>query len=517
MRRGFLAISISLALIFVWACGHKSPLGRGLSIDDLKRWVRPEYALDATKIQDEIQRQASATPYGMYADSYSHKHYQNQQPLVWFTRMGLVHEADTLLSYLADVEELGFKPNSFHADTLRSMLDRFQRHDYSKQDASTLAARIEYLLTHAYLRYACGQRYGFLHARHLMNRLLEDAPEPGETRTSVVYRQIYDQQNEEVTDSFVHHALQQVQKHQMTAFLHEIQPSDTLYRQMQAEYNRARQLGDSERTRLARINMERARWRYPHPTKGRYIWVNLAAQKLLAVDTQRDTMASMRICCGNASHKTPLLHSTINHVELNPYWVIPQTIVRKEIAPRHVGDSAYYARNNYRAFNKDTKQFVNPARLSATDLRSGRYTLRQEKGAGNSLGRIIFRFPNKFSVYLHDTNNRGAFQRSDRAISHGCVRVERPLDLALFFLDNPSPLYIDRIRMSIGLQPLSPQGMRYQEENPEPKSIGSIGYSSPVPVWLDYWTLYPTPHGTLQTHPDRYGYDRALEKELNRI
>lgn len=517
MRRVFFLITSFSLLLFIWACGRRSGVSRMLDIDDLKQWIKPEYVINASAINKEVQKQIGKTPNSMYADAYSKKYYNKSNPYVWATRMGISPEADTLLNYLSQTGDLGLSHNAFYADTIGRLLQQLRKHEFTEANANQLTGRLEYLLTRAYLRYACGQRFGYLHPRHLMNNLLVDAPEPGETRTSVIYRQIYDQQSEEVSDSFIHHALEQVRHHRLSAFLAEIQPTDTLFRRMQSEYIRAKQLGDTTRTRLARINMERARWRYPHPTGGRYIWVNLASQELTAVDTQRDTMTTMRVCCGNASHKTPLLHSAIKHVELNPYWVIPQTIVRKEIVPRHVGDSAYYARNNYHAINKETKQVVNPRWLSAADLRSGRYTLRQERGAGNSLGRIIFRFPNNFSVYLHDTNNKGAFQRADRAISHGCVRVERPLDLALFFVDDPTPLYVDRIRMAVGQQPLSEQGKAYQENHPDEKPMKTIGYSSPIPVWLDYWTLYPSPHGTLQSFSDKYGYDKELEKELNRI
>lgn len=506
-----------LFVLLISACG-RGAFRHVRSLAELADWIRPEYVLDDNGVQAEIQRMAGTSMGEMYADAYTRAYYkEDNNPLVWTTRMGIGQEADTLLQYLAEVETIGFRRSSFQVDTIRTLLNEVRHFDFGSGGASTRLGRLEYLLSHAFLRYACGQRYGYIHPRRVLNHLLEDTPAAGEEHRAVVYRQLYDQGSEEVTDSFVRHALEQVRHHRIGAFLQEIQPTDTLYRRMQREYQEALERGDTFRTRLARINMERARWRYPHPDAGRYIWVNLAGQELTAVDTERDTMTTMRICCGNSTHKTPLLHSQIRHVELNPYWVIPQTIVRKEIMPRHVGDSAYYARNRYRAINKETKAMVNPAHLSAEQLRSGLYTLRQDNGAGNSLGRIIFRFPNNFSVYLHDTNNRGAFHNANRAISHGCVRVERPLDLALFFLDNPTPLFADRIRMAIDQDPISEEGCRYQEANPEGKKLGGFNYDRPVPVWLDYWTLYPTPKGALLSHPDSYGYDAVVEKKLNAL
>lgn len=506
-------LSLLFVLSLLVACRDGSARHRIQSLEDVQEWVRPEYALEGTAIWDEIEHQAKTLPRRMYADSYTQNYYQTPPHLVWVTRMGVSQQADTLLSWIDRAEELGFSPSVFLADSIRSMLNQARSYDFSTTGSNTSMGRLEYLLTWAYLRYACGQRYGFINPRLVFNHLLSESPSTN--GTPAVYRRIYDHHSEESTDSFVHHAIEQVRHHRISDFLHEIQPTDTLYRQMQHEYLRARKEGDTARIRLARTNMERARWRYPHPQKGKYVFVNLAEQELVAVDTERDTMLTMRVCCGNASHKTPLLHSEIRWGELNPYWVIPQSIVSKEIMPRHVGDSAYYTRNRYHAVDKNTHEVVNPSQLSAAQLRSGQYTLRQERGAGNSLGRIIFRFPNSFSVYLHDTNNRSAFQYANRAISHGCVRVERPLDLALFLLDNPSEFFIDRIRMAIDLPPLSRQGQQYKLSHPDAKPLSRFDFPTPIPVWLDYWTLYPTPGGTLATHPDKYGYDKVIEKILD--
>ena len=513
--RHAVGFALFFMLILLAACGESSSRRQARALADLQEWMRPEYIVDEECVRLEIKKCGEAWHHSMYTDAYAHRYYREGNPLVWATRMGIDERADTLLDWLRQAEETGLGRNVFLIDTLDQLLRQLRTFDLHDEGASRVLGRTEFLLTRAFLRYACGQRYGFVRPRQLLNHLLVDQPPAGETRPNVVYRQLYDQGSEEVSDSFVHHAIEEVRHHRLHSFLQEIQPDDTLYRLMANEYRRVRSTSDTTRIRQARINMERARWRYPRPSMGQYIWVNLAAQELTAVDTERDTMTTMRVCCGNYSHKTPLLHSAIRWVELNPYWVIPQSIVRKEIVPRHVGDSAYFARNSYRAVNKETKEEVDPALLTSADLKSARYTLRQERGAGNSLGRIIFRFPNNFSVFLHDTNNRSAFQYANRAISHGCIRVERPLDLALFFLDNPTPLYVDRIRMAIGLTPLSAEGLHYQEQHPDAQPLGSISLPKPVPVWLDYWTLYPTPQGQLQAFSDKYGYDKVIEKLLD--
>lgn len=515
MRHFLHAVILLLIAAFFVACNDRqSP--RPSNIDELSEWVRQEYILTNESVRNEILTQIKANPEKMYADNYASGIYEQSQHTVWLTRLGISQQADSLLPWLEKADELGFSHDFFHSDTIRTLLARVRSFEYAPDDANILSGRLEFLLTQAYLRYVCGQRFGYINPRQIFNNLLVDPPAAGETRSRTVYRRLYDHGSDEVTDSFINHALMQVRQHRITPFLQEVQPTDTIYRQLHKEYLRARNEGDTARTRLAHINMERARWRYPHPTTGKYVLVNLAGQELMAVDTKRDTVLTMRVCCGNSSHKTPLLHSQIGLVELNPYWVIPQTIVRKEIAPLHVGDSAYYARNRYRAINKATGQEVNPASLTRAQLHSAQYTLRQDNGDGNSLGRIIFRFPNNFSVFLHDTNNRSAFQRSNRAISHGCVRVERPLDLAIFIHDNPTAWNIDRIRISIDLPPISAQGRQYKASHPSSKPMRNFRPNAPVPVWLDYWTLLPDIHGQLQTHPDSYGYDKVIEDILHR-
>ncbi len=513
MRRSSAILLTLLFFTAVFIACNSDGSRRIPSTEEWQKWSNPDYTIDADLFMKELKHCATTWDSPMYADNYARQHYQ-QQPasLIWVSRMGIDERADTLLLWLSKADELGFSPDVFHIDTLQSLIQKVRDLDFSHEACSSLLGRTEFLLTHAFLRYACGQRYGFINPNRVFNHLLIDQDAVGDKSKVVTYRRIYDMNSEQATDSFVHVAFNAVRHHHLSEFLRDIQPTDTLYHVMQREYTRAKAAGDTTTQRLARVNMERARWRYPHPTSGRYVFVNLASQQLTAVNTRIDSSLTMRVCCGNSSHKTPLLHSTINHVELNPYWVIPQTIVRKEIMPRHVGDSAYYARNQYQAINKETKEIVDPATLTAADLRSARYTLRQERGASNSLGRIIFRFPNNFSVFLHDTNNHGAFRYGNRAISHGCVRVEKPLDLALFYLEEPTPLFIDRIRMSIDMDPISPQGKQYKAKYPDATPLSRFTYDNPIPLWLDYWTLYPNLHGSLETFPDNYGYDRVIEK-----
>ena len=186
---------------------------------------------------------------------------------------------------------------------------------------------------------------------------------------------------------------------------------------------------------------------------------------------------------------------------------------------RHAGDTAYFARNHYYIVERSSGDSLDVADVSSDQLASGTLRVGQHGGPGNSLGRIVFRFNNNFSVYLHDTNNRGAFKREKRTLSHGCIRVEKPFDLARFLLPDLDEWDQDRLRLSMDLPPETDQGKEYLEENAEePRPFHLMTYhevSPRVPVYIIYYTAYPNPAtGIVQTWPDLYGYDKAIASAI---
>ena len=153
-------------------------------------------------------------------------------------------------------------------------------------------------------------------------------------------------------------------------------------------------------------------------------------------------------------------------------------------------------------------------------LCSGNYRVAQQGGAGNALGRIIFRFPNNFSVFLHDTSSPGAFGRDNRGVSHGCVRVQRPFDLAVFLMDDSSDEWLlDRLRISMGMKPETDRGRDFLDNldpaAPTPTLVHNIPVTPRVPIFITYYTIFLSPDGTLQYYPDVYGYDDTIGAVLN--
>ena len=208
-------------------------------------------------------------------------------------------------------------------------------------------------------------------------------------------------------------------------------------------------------------------------------------------------------------------------MQINPEWSLPPKIVASDF-PRHAGDSSWFARHKYFVIDRRSGDTLNINHLSADDMKNRQLRFVQRGGQGNSLGRIVFRFANSFSVYLHDTNSPGAFSRPRRAISHGCIRVERPFDLALFLAPDLDEWSVDRLRISMDIPPETERGYQWLSEHTDsPRPYRLFTYhkvTPPVPVYLIYYTMYPNPEtGLLETFPDVYGYDQPLLRQLRNI
>ena len=264
------------------------------------------------------------------------------------------------------------------------------------------------------------------------------------------------------------------------------------------------------------INLERARWQYKPEKGSKYVIGNIAAFMLQAFNEEVDSILEMRICCGSVRNKTPLLYSKIYYMELNPYWNVPQNIIRKEIIPSYRRDTTYFTRNRMKVYDKNGNR-VNPHDVKWAKYIAGvPFTVKQDNKEGNSLGRIIFRFPNPYAVYLHDTPSRWAFNHSNRAVSHGCVRLERALDFAFFLLEKPDELLEDRIRIAMDIAPKSDEGKKLNRSEAY-RELKHYSLKEAIPLFLDYQTMYLAADGKLSYCEDIYKYDDPLLEALNML
>lgn len=177
-----------------------------------------------------------------------------------------------------------------------------------------------------------------------------------------------------------------------------------------------------KRIEQLKVNLERWKW-FPEDFGENYILINIPEYKLTFV-FENDTLETKRIVVGKPSRKTPILTSKISNLVFNPTWTVPPTILKEDLVPSATKNISYFTRNRITILNgkKDT---IQPKDWNPKDYK--RYIYMQKPGYDNSLGLVKFNFPNKYMVYLHDTNHREYFSRSYRALSSGCVRIEEPL------------------------------------------------------------------------------------------
>ena len=428
----------------------------------------------------------------------------------WFDRMGMSPDADSLLSVLRrelpanGLDTVGFFIPQIAEDLQIVHLLAF---DSVGVSINEVLPRLDSLLSKAYVRYTTGQRYGFVQPDKLFNHLNMKSDNTG-------YARLFDEEVKKPNSKEIERKLASADR---MMYLSSSHPDGYVYQALQKQL--AKTTDKAVRHKLA-VNMERCRWQMKRPDETeRMVLVNIPTQQLWAISP--DSVLDMRICCGAITNKTPMLHSAISYMQVNPEWIIPHNIVKTDIA-RHGGDSAYFARHRYYVVERSTGDTLNPATVSSEDMMSGELRIGQKGGAGNSLGRIVFRFPNNFSVYLHDTNNRGAFARDRRTLSHGCVRVQKPFELACFLLPDADDWTKDRLRISMDITPETEQGRIYLQEHsddPRPYKLETYREVSPrVPIYIIYYTAYPNPKtGVVETWPDLYDYDKVISQEMGSL
>jgi murein L,D-transpeptidase YcbB/YkuD len=229
------------------------------------------------------------------------------------------------------------------------------------------------------------------------------------------------------------------------------------------------------RIEQVRLGMERMRW-LPHNFSGRWISSNLADFQATVWDGESAVFTS-RAVIGRKYHETPLFNGTMTYVVINPYWNVPSSITRKEILPKLKRDPGYLARNNMERVNGG---------------------IRQLPGDDNALGRFKFMFPNSHNVYMHDTPSKALFERDSRAFSHGCVRLQRPAELAELLLRDQG-WTAEKIQETVA------SGRRTV-----------VPLRTPIPVYIYYATAFHGLDGLLHYRKDIYGRDAKLAAALAR-
>lgn len=253
----------------------------------------------------------------------------------------------------------------------------------------------------------------------------------------------------------------------------------------------------AERIRQLQINMERWRW-MPASLGDRYILVNVPEFHMRLIEGGR-TALEMRVVVGKDQSRTPVFSDRMTYLELNPAWNVPASIVAEEILPAVQKNPSYLASHNMDVVRGwgDDEEVVDASIIHQIGPGSSEYRVRQRPGPDNPLGQVKFMFPNEHDIYLHDTPADHLFDRVERDFSHGCIRLERPLDLARYLLkDDPK---------------WTPEAVQSALASGE---HASIPLPKPLAVHILYWTAWVDAGGTVQFRKDVYGHDAKLAEAL---
>lgn len=226
------------------------------------------------------------------------------------------------------------------------------------------------------------------------------------------------------------------------------------------------------------VNLERMKWMPREPED--YITINIPEYRFRVIEGGNEAL-SMNVVVGKTANRTVIFSDELQYIVFSPYWNIPRSIVRNEIAPALKRSSSYLRRNN----------------MEITGYSGGLPIIRQKPGRGNALGKVKFLFPNNYNIYFHDTPAKSLFGRDKRAFSHGCIRLEHPFSLARHLLQNDSSWTDALIRKAMN---------RNREK--------WVKLETTWPVFITYFTSWADKYGQVHFLEDIYGHDEKLQAQL---
>jgi murein L,D-transpeptidase YcbB/YkuD len=397
----------------------------------------------------------------------------------------------------------GLNPEIFQASKLNSLINKLynKKEIKSIDDAYELLIDLELTAANSLTNYSNAIQFGLLSPKRIYAHYYTATKRPDSISFLTIFKS------------------SDIKKH-----LDSIQPKDKQYLALQnAIKNKVKVPGFNleESDRILKVNLERLRWKN-RPTETKYVWVNIPAFMLDVVENDKSAL-NMKVCVGEGRNKdyadqlieydendllkdrpfnreTPQLKSIIHSVQVNPVWNIPASIASNEITKLAAKDPYYLSNNNIDVF-LNGQLVEDPETIDWTEANVGKkYMFKQRPGSINALGKIKFLFNNQSNVYLHDTPEKNAFNLDVRAVSHGCVRLEKPLELA---------------------KALFGTGSKYQKIETEMQSktptANDIVLPKKVPVYLTYQTCWLDENNTLQFRKDVYGLDIVLFTHLEKI
>lgn len=432
-------------------------------------------------------------------------------------------QLDSLKAYLLKSDAHGFNPEIFGYRKLDELLAKLDANKFSTvEETYPVIADLELYSASSLLKYDTFIGYGSVNPKKVLNRYYVTTKRPDKTSMDQV-----------------------LTAKDLVKLLNDIQPKSENYKILQRRLAALRidKGTASEEAKALEVNLERLRWQIPVGKE--YVEVNIPDFSLTWFNGT-DTVTHMKVCVGGRreqnyeekmkiyqvsheldnkpkNHQTPILLSKFNAIQVNPVWNIPVSIAQNEIYGQASRDPYYLSNNNMKVYYKgqlvtdpDTIQWSKYSRQHLP------FQFKQGSGGGNALGKFKFIFDNGSSIYLHDTNNKSAFNLSSRAISHGCVRVEKPLEFAEKLVDNK--YQYDQLRMEVNLPPIDTTKMAVYKKRLAKKADTVnvfqlkpkwFGTKKDVYVFINYKTAWAQ-DGKIEYRSDIYGLDDALYNAMKK-
>ncbi len=428
-------------------------------------------------------------------------------------------EIDSLMRYIERSKVDGFNPQAFGLKDLKSLVATLDSNNFTTiNDVYPIVAELEIKTADALLRYHSVMKYGSVNPRNYFNRYYIQLKRPDSVRMDSV-----------------------LNTSDLLSVLKASQQTSKTYLELKealAYYRDSIRTDNNPSIRTIKLNMERLRWQLPL-NADEVVKVNIPDFSLTWFSNQ-DTLVHMNVCVGAKreetyaekmkiflqsgklddkpkNHETPQLLSIFNAIQVNPIWNIPVSIAQSEIYYQAMRDAYYLSNNNIKVYFKG--RLVNDPdtiRWSKYPREKLPFTFKQGSGAGNALGKFKFIFDNSSSIYLHDTNNKNGFKLKDRAISHGCVRIENPLKFAQLMVKDK--YQYDDLRMEVNLPPIDTnRNPRYRKLMA--KKADTLRRFQLKPAWfatrknvavvIGYATAW-VENGKVEFRPDVYAYDNLL-------
>ena len=252
--------------------------------------------------------------------------------------------------------------------------------------------------------------------------------------------------------------------------------------------------GEQDSVKRDRIlySMERLRW-LPHDFGSRYVMVNQPSYRAEYFEDGKEKLA-MNVVIGSPTHQTYFFYNKVQTVVFNPSWGVPRSIILNEMLPKVMRDTSYLDRNGYEVYVGGKKVSASAVNWSAVAAGKAHVGIRQKPSLDNALGELKILFPNAHDIYMHDTPAKSYFSRDMRALSHGCIRLERPRDMAAAVLGKP----VEELGKYFG------------------KDERGLKVANPVPVYIAYFTAWPDANGNVRFFNDIYDRDSGLQKAFDK-